>query len=301
MMRRILLPLERSDDDTGAVALARSLAQRRSSEILLLRVEEWPLGGSFGFGWAPAWRAGELGALKSSLEDREGVPTKILSPEAAPSAAILEQARLHAASLILIPYRRERSLMRVVYGHAAERVLRESPIPVLAVPTDGSPSPRISRILYPYDVGESAVPGLRQVIDFAQLFEAGVYLQRVVTPAAPEVGYLPSLLFRGKEERSCDDRNALSLEERLLWILRRREVPAEVLPPARDPSRDVLKEVARNRIDLVILAKTADSEKSCTSLARQVLQGAQIPVLVTREGSLPYPPAGAGSRLRVGI
>jgi len=150
-------------------------------------------------------------------------------------------------------------------------------------------------------VGESAVPGLRHVIDFAQLFEAGVYLQRIETPAAPEVGYLPSLLFRGKEERTRDDRNARSLEERLLWILRRREVPAEVLPPAREPSRDVVNEVSRNRIDLVVLAKTADSEKSCTTLARHVLQAARVPVLVTREGSLPYPAAGAGSRLRVGI
>ena len=39
MMKRILLPLEHGDDATSAVAFARWMAQRRSAEILLLRVD----------------------------------------------------------------------------------------------------------------------------------------------------------------------------------------------------------------------------------------------------------------------
>ena len=148
MTRRILLPLERTDDDTGAVGLARVLVRRRKAEVLLLRVEEWPLAGPFGFGWAANWRAGELQALKESFEGKEGVPARILLPEAVPSSTILGQARLRAASLIVVPYRHERTLMRVVYGHAAERLLRESPIPVLAVPAAAPPeTPGIRRIL----------------------------------------------------------------------------------------------------------------------------------------------------------
>ena len=71
----------------------------RSAEILLLRVEEWPLTGPFGMGWALAWRAGELQDLKSRLERIDGVPATILSPEALPSASILTQARHRAAPL----------------------------------------------------------------------------------------------------------------------------------------------------------------------------------------------------------
>ena len=47
-MKRMLLALERTDDGSGAVSFAQSLAQDRRAEILLLRVEEWPLFGSFG-------------------------------------------------------------------------------------------------------------------------------------------------------------------------------------------------------------------------------------------------------------
>jgi nucleotide-binding universal stress UspA family protein len=301
MTRRILLPLERGDDDTGAVALARSLARRRNVELLLLRVEEWPLVGSFGFGWAPAWRAGGLQPLKSSLEEEERVPATILSPDALPSSSVLTQARHRAASLIVVPYRHDRALLRVLHTHAAERILRESPIPVLAVPAGVDRPPRITRILYAYESGAGAVPGLRHAIDFAQLFDAAVVLQRIRTAPGPEEGFLPSLLFRGKEDRAHDEQDERSLEGRLLWILRRREVSAEVLPPADDPVRDVLRSVDRNGIDLVHLAASRDTERMRLSLARHVLEDARVPVLVTREESAFPPMVGTGSRVRVGI
>jgi len=301
MTRRILLPLELGDDDTAAVALARSLARPRNVELLLLRVEEWPLVGSFGFGWAPAWRAGGLQPLKTSLEEEERVPATILSPDALPSSSVLTQARHRAASLIVVPYRHDRALLRVLHTHAADRILRESPIPVLAVPAVVARPPQITRILYAYESGAGAVPGLRHAIDFAQLYDASVVLQRIRTAPAPDEGFLPSLLFRAKEDRARDKQDERSLEGRLLWILRRREVPAEALPPADDAVRDVLASIDKNGIDLVHLAAPRDSERTRLSLARHVLEDAGVPVLVTREESAFSPMVGAGSRVRVGI
>ena len=46
-MKRVLLALERSDDGSEAVAFAGSLVRDRKAEILLLRMEEWPLFASF--------------------------------------------------------------------------------------------------------------------------------------------------------------------------------------------------------------------------------------------------------------
>lgn len=302
MTRRILLALERTDDETAVVPFARMLAQRRHAEILLARVEEWPLVGPFGFGWASAWRGGALDALKSELEDHGGVPTRILSRDAVPSSALLPQARQRAASLILMPYRHEHTFFRAVHGHPTDRVLRESPVPVLAVPVGSdAPPPRVTKILYLYEGGEGAVPGLRHAIDFAQLFEARIVLQHVPPAAHPEEGFLPSLLFRGKEERDRVREDQRSLENRLLWILKRREVPAEVLPPAVDPVRDVLHAVTRHRIDLVHLAPAHEPERARLSLLRHVLQEPHVPVLLTREGTPSFPPADVDSRVRVGI
>jgi len=302
MTRRILLSLERGDDDSRAVEIARSLAHLRNAEILLLRVEEWPIVGPFGLGWSASWRAGELQALKSRLVESEGISVQIVSPEALPSSSVLSQARHRAASLIVVPYRHERPLLRVVHGHVADRILRESAIPVLAVPVgERGPGPRITRILYTYESGEGAVPGLRHAIDFAQQFDASVTLQRIRSSPPPEEGFLPSLLFRGKEARARDEQDEQSLDARLLWILRRREVPAQVLPETEEPVRDVLKAVARNGIDLVHLGVTHDTEKARMTLARHVLQDSRIPVLITREEAAFSPLTGAGTRLRVGI
>lgn len=275
MMRRILLPLERIDDDAGAVEVAASLARRRRMEILLLRVEEWPVLGSFGMGWALAGREGELDAVKSRLGAEEGVQTEIVLPAAVPSAAVLDQALRRSASLILLPYHHDRPLMRLMYGSPADRLLRESPIPVLAVPGSAR---TISRILYLFDGGEAAMPGLRHVIDFAQLFDAGVALLRLQAPSGGRTEGPP-------------------VEERMLSLLGRRGVPARLVPGPADP----VAAVSREGADLLILSKTHETAKICAALARRLLQLAPVPLLLTNEGSVPSPLTGAEAPLRVGI
>lgn len=275
MIRRILLPLERCDDDAGAVAFASALARRRRVEILLVRVEEWPMFGSFGLGWVPAWKACELDGVKSRLDAEDGVRTQILSTESAPTNAVMEQARQCAASLILLSYRQEGALMRVMHGSPADRILRDAPVPVLAVPGPARP---VSRILYLFDGGKASVPGLRHVIDFAQLFEARVSLLRIGPPAS------------GAVEPS-------SVEDRLLSILQRREVPARVVAG----SDDVAGVVAREAADLVILSRTEETGRARTSLARRILQHSPVPLLIASEGSSRGPLIGAQVPLRVGI
>src|SRR6185436_10942607 len=114
MIKRILLPLERGDDDGAAVRFARILSERRDVEILLLRIEEWPILGSLGGGWVPAWRSADLGLVQAGFGGRK---PRILAPEAVPSATITEQAALHAASLVLFTYRREPAWIRMMYGN----------------------------------------------------------------------------------------------------------------------------------------------------------------------------------------
>lgn len=277
MIRRILLPLERCDDDGGAVAFAETLSRRRRVELLLVRVEEWPMFGSFGLGWVPAWRASELDGVKSRLDAEEGVRARILSTESSPTHAVMEQARQCEASLILVSYRQEGPLMRVMHGSPADRILRDAPVPVLAVPGPARP---VSRILYLFDGSKAAVPGLRHVIDFAQLFEAKVALLRIGPPPSSSGVGEPS-----------------SVEERLLSILQRREVPARVVAG----SDDVAGVVSREESDLVILSRTEKTGRTRTALARQLLQRSSVPLLMASEGSLQGPLIGARVPLRVGI
>lgn len=272
MMKRILLPLERGDDGADAVSFARALARRRRVEILLLRVEEWPVFGSFGFGWTAAWRAGDLEPLKAALEREEGVRVRILWRDSCPAAAVPRHALELGASLILVPYSCDRSWSRLLSGHPAERLLRESPVPILAVPSVGGPGRAPARILYAHAGDEAALSGLRHVIDFAQMFEAAVDLLRLG-------GGSPSI------------------DERLLAVLGRREVPARVLAP----SADLASAAAREDVGLVILSGRRDYEKAGATLARRVLQAAPVPLLLTREGPTPGPFVDAAPPLRIGI
>jgi nucleotide-binding universal stress UspA family protein len=300
-MKRILLPLEHGDDGTSAVALAGSIARRRHAELLLLRIEEWPISGSFGFGWSSSWRAGRLETLKSDLEGREGVPAMILSAEAQPAATIPRYARLRAASLIVVSYRHEGAFLRVLAGHAADRILRDSSLPVLAVPVAGSPRlPGPSRLLYPYEHGPEAVPGLLRVIEFAQMFDATIFLQRLRS-AVPAREPVPRDRIERKDDAGAADPDTKSLEGRLLWILKRREVPTQVLPAAGLPARDVLRAVIENGIDLALVTRTRGTEKARLTIARQLLEEAGIPVLLTPEEFPHASVAGPGSRVRVGI
>jgi nucleotide-binding universal stress UspA family protein len=276
MLRRILCPLERCDDDADALEFGRALARRRPVEILLLRVEELPILGPFAMSFALSSRSCDLGRLKSRL-DRDGIRATVLLSEAVSSSAVADHARRRAASLILLPYHRESAWMRMMHGSAADRILRESPVPVLAVP--GAPR-TVSRILYAYDESEAALSGLRHAIDFAQLFEAKIGLLRIPGPAPATALGAP-------------------VEERLLSILRRREVPVRVLPASGDAAADVIAAVSGEGIDLMVLSGRVETEKACLSLARRVLQTAPIPLLVTREEPVPSPLAGAP--LRVGI
>lgn len=275
-MKRVLLALERSDDGSEAVAFAQSLARDRRAEILLMRVEEWPLFGSFAV--VHGWRSSDLEGVRTRLQAAEGVRARILLRDSATSAAVVSQARRGSASLIVVPYRTERTWMRLMSVDPAERVLRESTLPVLAVPGGAMPPARRSRILFAYEDGDAAVWGLRHVIEFAQLFESGVSLLQLRTPGRPKPA-----------------------AERLLTILKRREVPADALPDGEVAPLEDIANAARAGFGLVTLLRTPKRSKAFAALSRAVLQCVPLPVLLIGDGVPAASAHDASPPLRMGI
>jgi nucleotide-binding universal stress UspA family protein len=275
-MKRVLLALERSDDKSEAVAFAESLARDRRAEILLMRVEEWPLFGSFSV--AHGWRSSDLEGVRTRLQTAEGVRARILLRDSATSAAVVSQARRGSASLIVVPYRIDRTWMRLMSADPAERVLRESTVPVLAVPGGANLPERRSRILFAYEDGDAAVWGLRHVIEFAQLFESGVSLLQLRTLGRPNPA-----------------------AERLLTILRRREVPAEALPDGEGAPLEDIANATRAGFGLVALLRTPKRVKAFAALSRAVLQCVPLPVLLLGDGVPSASTLDSSPPLRMGI
>ena len=278
MLRRVLLPLDAADDDTRAVAFTRSLIRRAALDVLLLRVEEWPMAGpGSAYGWNPPVRAGRLTSVSRSLGGDGPAGVRVLSRQAISSGAVLERARLGEASLIVLPYRHEGLWARLLRGPGCQWILWDSPIPVLAVPEgDGLPAPKISRILFVHRAGGGAVDGSRIAIEVAQLFDASVGLVPFTPPASP----LPEVLLRWLfgEPLSAPQGN-----EALEALFRKRGVDARMIPAAGASAEAVSSWARENEVDLVIRCRPAGPDRAGDALTRHLLDVLQIPVLVLRD------------------
>lgn len=79
--------------------------------------------------------AGYLNVLDNELEAM-GLTVEHVDPDDDPADAIVNEARSRGASLIVMGTHQRRGLERLFKGSTAEKVLRESPCPVLAIPLD---------------------------------------------------------------------------------------------------------------------------------------------------------------------
>jgi nucleotide-binding universal stress UspA family protein len=278
MLRRVLLPLDAGDDDTRAVAFTRFLARHSAVEVLLLRVEGWPAVGPGGaYAWTPAARAGRLTAVRQSLGGLGAGGVRALSREAISSAAVLQKARRGEASLIVIPHRREPLWSRLLRGESSRWMLRDSPIPVLAVPegVDLAP-PAVSRILFVHGGSQTAVEGSRLAVEFSQAFEASVGVLRVPRPPTSLPRLLSNWLYGDPAAPDpCTD-------DVLLSLFRKRGVDVEALPAAEDPGPVVSRLVRDVAVDLVFLCRSSGPDRAADALARHVLEVLRVPLLVFR-------------------
>lgn len=300
MIRRVLLLLEDGDDETHAVDVTRSLAERGALEIYLLRVEEWPVFGSCGaYGWSPAFRAGNLAAVQQSLGET-ALPVRALSPDAVSSAAILERATAGRISLIVLSHHQEGLWTRLLLARRAQRILRESPIPVLTVPDLPPRNPaNVSRVLYVHDGGRAALQGAEAAIQIAQFYEAPVDLLEMCAPPAPAPREMLLPRWPFQTTRPPPDRRTFS-PETLSSLFRKRDVSVTTLPVVEDPLASVSRWVRQRLADLVILSESWDNERVCASLFRQLLETLRVPLLVIRERPRLAPEdAGPGMRFRL--
>lgn len=79
--------------------------------------------------------AGYLNILDHTLE-AEGFRVEHIDPDDNPAEAIVAEARARSARLIIMGTRQRKGWDRLFKGSTAEKVLRESPCPVLVVPLD---------------------------------------------------------------------------------------------------------------------------------------------------------------------
>ena len=143
---RILVPLDGSSLSERALPVARALARKFESQIILLRVLDIPTPTAptshleVTMGWVREARQHALQEAQSYLEAiqrelyGEGFETRILLRDRSPAEDILDAACAEDIDLIVMSsHGKGGGLARWTFGSVAERVARHSFCPVLLV------------------------------------------------------------------------------------------------------------------------------------------------------------------------
>lgn len=133
--RKILYPTDFSAMSLTALEVATALARERDASLMIVHVEEPPLGyAGVEFDYRPeAPRDEMLAMLKEIVPTDISVPFEHRLIAGLPAPAIVEMAERENVDLIVMATHGRTGLTRVLLGSVAEEVVRTAKCPVLTV------------------------------------------------------------------------------------------------------------------------------------------------------------------------
>jgi nucleotide-binding universal stress UspA family protein len=270
MLERILVPLDGSSLAESVLTQVRQLLLHKDSEVLLIRVVPHPPSTEADI-MQPlekmrAAASEYLRAIEEGLSS-QGARVRRRVAEGFPAAAILDAAAKENATLIAMSTHGRTGLSRWVFGSVTEKVLRGSPVPVLAVPsftTEGRELP-FKRIVVPIAAADRSLEALPAVLELAPLFAAQVFLVHACEGEGCSVE-VPQM-------RKAYDR------------LHQAGIPAEPLMKQGDPAAQILEASRDAGADLIAMTTHGHSGLSrwvLGSITEKVLRASRVPILVVR-------------------
>lgn len=301
----ILFPTDFSVYANYAFNYAVGLAKKRGGTVHLLHVLDVNLF-SLGSG-AGIWLAGSdmervEQAMREHAETRlahlvdhaneHGVVAKPHVVKGNPGQAISTHASQLGCGLIVLATHGRSGLDHLVFGSTAERVVRESPIPVMAVkhPEHEFVEPLehevdLKRVLFPTDFSPYSEKGMPYAVHLCKEFGATLVLLHIndLPLILPE--YLPELSTSPTQDLEQYGKESL---ERLSAQVT--EVPVETMQATGRPHTEIAKIVDEQDIDLVVMpthGRSGISHLLLGSVAEKVIRAANCPVLTVRPDKIP--------------
>jgi len=308
--RAILCPVDFSEASRGALRYGVVLAEQFASELVVMTATHPLLAEAAAMETSEAQvRTSTLEALRRFVADTIEHPPKRgrLAFEAAvgkPDAEILKAARTHKTDFIIISSHGLTGFRKLFFGSTTERVLRETPVPVLIVPGDdrglsnyADASLRVRRILAPVLLP----PNPRQMLvakTIAEALAAPVLLLHVVEPLRAVLPQTDRYLSKVERERRA------RAEQELEGIAGQTGAPrVEALIAYGEPSEEIIK-VARDRgVGLIVMTLQGSplTGPRIGSVTYRVLCAAGRPVLAlppAKPRNFPQTPRKAASAAR---
>lgn len=209
--------------------------------------------------------------------------------------ALIEEAQLHHADLIVLSTHGRSGLGRWIYGSVAESVLQRTPVPVFlarAWPQSrpGSPRPALSSILVPLDGSALAEQALPTAAELARAMSAQLHLVRVVPLVF--AGGMDELAAYGaitSVDVEAEQRDAKLYLDAVVGRLHGEGVQAVPLVSAGQPITSIVSLAETCQAGLIVMATHGRSGLARTvagSIALGVLHRGHLPVLLVRPAAV---------------
>lgn len=259
----ILCAIDFSQGSQGALHYALALARAFRIRVILMSVDD-PLlidvaDARMGHGWAA--RQTEQGlrelVIAAGGDAALGVVYEARSGKAAP--AILDAARQHGCGLVIMGTHGRTGVRKLVFGATAERVLRDTTVPVLLVPHD--PGPRsieelarlAGTLLAPVDFGPSTSHQVSVAEAIARQFHLRAIVGHVFVPLDQPVpeSIDPADVENERQRRACRGLRSIAIGAPA-------RVTPEILIASGDPAAEIAKWVGDRHVGLLVMALRSD-------------------------------------------
>lgn len=275
VFRKILCPVDFSDNSIAVLDHAAELAQRYEALLYLLHVEFVPMNSPVQLArYASVSREPSEGRLEQIAADHlSGVQHQILIRPGWPGSAIESAARELGVDLIVIATEGWMSLDHPL-GNVAQHVVRASKCPVLSFGFR-TKLKTLNRILCPVEFDPDSVRAMKFAARLAEEYRSTLILLHVLPAEASQVS--PSRPSSSESEQETRIRLGKIAEENLGSAAK-----CELQWRSGDPAQAILDAETELRTDLIVMAthgRTGLSYLFLGSVALSIVRDSTVPVL----------------------
>jgi nucleotide-binding universal stress UspA family protein len=283
MYDRILFPTDGSDAAERALDLAVAVADAHDAEFHVLYVADTNQPSlSHIQGQVVDALEGEgdrIVEAAGSQARNAGIDVTTDVIQGGPSRTILEYVDDRGVDLVVMGTRGDRDVEHLLLGSVTERVVRSSPVPVLAVPPESDRSYPPERVLVGTDGSDGSDAALTEGIDVAGVADATLHVVSVLEDSLLGIDVRSAAVAEERERR----------DEKLLAAARQRVEDAGLAVETAIEEGGVVDSLtdyaADNGVDLVVVGthgRTGIDRRLLGSVTEDLLRTADVPVLSVR-------------------
>lgn len=286
-MADVLVPLDGSALAEEAIPLAVRLAAATGSGVHLFQAVPPPgLGFDAPIPIEPLIEAAQsyLSDVANSIRERFGVEPTIQAAFGFPTDTILHATEGPEIGFLAMSTHGRSGLGRAILGSVAEQVLRQSPVPVVLLPSgaEGAVPEAFRRILVPLDGSDLAYSVMGPIADLARLTGAELFLLRIGRGPTELVSDEGTVVVTADEEARIATAEAEAYLTPVAEHLRQVGLSAQAIVQLGDPVEDIVRIADEQQVDLIAIATHGRSGLDRLrhgSVAEAVLRLSHRPVL----------------------